>query len=197
MSYYSNPALTSDVERLLESMGELPEPMVSPALVVVSGLPGTGKTYFSRRLAERFPFTIVESDAMRKVLFPTPSYSHHESSHLFEAIHCLIENLLERGTPVILDATNLQERNRERIYHIADTRGARLIIVNTKSPPEFVRQRLEERNNESGERSDADWQVYQRMRPSVERIGRNFFSLDTSRDITPVIEKVVRQVKRR
>ena len=43
---------SGDVERLREALAELPEPVARPFLIVISGLPGTGKSYFSRRLAE-------------------------------------------------------------------------------------------------------------------------------------------------
>jgi len=45
-------------------------------------------------------------------------------------------------------------------------------------------------------KSDADWTVYQRMKSTVQKIRRNYYTVDTSRDITPVLEKVVRQVRR-
>ncbi|MEK0338345.1 MAG: AAA family ATPase, partial [Nitrosopumilus sp.] len=77
--------LVSDVERLTESLGQLPDPMVEPTFIAVSGLPGTGKSYFCNKLAERLPFLILESDALRKALFPSPSYSSPESWRLFRA----------------------------------------------------------------------------------------------------------------
>lgn len=64
--------LVSDVQLLTESLGQLPEPAVKPAFIVVSGLPGTGKSYFCRKLAERLQFIILESDALRKALFSSP-----------------------------------------------------------------------------------------------------------------------------
>ena len=179
-------------------MGQLPEPMVKPPFVVVSGLPGSGKSHFCHRLAERLPFPILESDALRKVLFPTPTYSLGESNRLFEACHSLIDGLLRRGIPLIFDATNLIERYREHLYHIADQAGAKLIIVRVEAPTEVVRQRLERRAKrvDPEDRSEADWKVYQRMKSSAQRIRRNHFAVDTSRDITPVIDKIVREVNR-
>ena len=66
-----NTALAADVERLADSLGQLPEPVAKPAFVAVRGLPGTGKSYFSSKLAERLPLAILESDALRKVLDDT------------------------------------------------------------------------------------------------------------------------------
>ena len=187
----------SDVKRLTESLGQLPEPMVEPTFIVVSGLPGTGKSHFCSRLAERLPLLILESDALRKTLCPSPSYSSEESSRLFRACHLLIERLLKKGTPLILDATNLSERYRERLYSIADRLDVKLILVRVEAPAKEVRERLKARQGgRSPGKSDADWEVYQRMKSAVQKIGRNHYAVDTSRDITPVLDKIVREVKR-
>ncbi len=190
--------VVSDAQRLSESLGQLPEPVVKPAFIVVSGLPGTGKSYFCRKLAKRLPFIILESDTLRKTLFPAPTYSPPESSRLFQAVHHLIEGLLKKGIPLILDATNLSERYRERLYHIADHLDAKLILVRVEAPPEVVYQRLKARSTETNSEnsSDADWAVFQRMKSSVQKISRNHFAVDTSRDITPVLDKIVREANK-
>ncbi|TET67063.1 MAG: ATP-binding protein [Dehalococcoidia bacterium] len=190
--------VVSDAQRLSESLGQLPEPVVKPAFIVVSGLPGTGKSYFCRKLAKRLPFIILESDTLRKTLFPAPTYSPPESSRLFQAVHRLIEGLLKKGIPLILDATNLSERYRERLYHIADHLDAKLILVRVEAPPEVVYQRLKARSAETNSEnsSDADWAVFQRMKSSVQKISRNHFAVDTSRDITPVLDKIVREANK-
>jgi len=190
--------LSEDVQTLKESLGELPEPAVKPPFVVVSGLPGSGKSYFCRKLAERLPFPILESDNLRKVLCSTPDYSPEESSRLFQACHRLIEELLRRGIPLIFDATNLVERHREELYRIADAVEAKLILVRVEAPPDVVRQRLNDRPSTAAreDRSDADWKVYQKLKSSAQKIRRNHFAVDTSRDITPVVDKVAREARR-
>ncbi|OGO18623.1 MAG: hypothetical protein A2Z15_02280 [Chloroflexi bacterium RBG_16_50_11] len=190
--------VAADTELFIKSLGEVPPPEARPALIVVIGLPGTGKSYFCRRLAERIPSVILESDALRKQLFPTPGYSAEESAYLFRSIHRLIDSLLKKGIPIILDATNLEERHREYLYNIAGRRNARLIIVRVEAPPELVRERLlaRARGKGAGEFSDADWEIYRRMKPTAEKIARRHFAVDTSRDIAPVIDKIVKEVKR-
>ena len=190
-----NTQLISDVQRLSDSLGQLPEPVAKPVLIVVSGLPGTGKSYFCSQLAERLPVVILESDALRKALFSSPSYSLQESSRLFRVCHLLIERLLKKGMSLIFDATNLSERNREHLYSIADRLDVKLILVRVEAPPQVVYQRLKTRE-ESESKSDADWMVYRRMKPAVEKIRRNHYAVDTSRDIAPVLDKIVRQVIR-
>jgi len=187
-----------DVEVLQAALPPLPEPLARPVLVVVVGLPGTGKSHFSRRLAERFPMAVLETDALRKALFGSPTYSAEESARLFRAVHALIESLLRRGIPVLLDATNLVEANREHLYHIADKTGARLILVRVEAPPEVVRERLARRQQDTHreDHSDAGWEVYQRMRQAVDPIRRQHYVVDTTRDIRPVLDRIVRDILR-
>jgi len=198
MGVVEDSRLLSDVQRLTESLGEFPEPEVEPIFIAVSGLPGTGKSYFCHKLVERLPFIILESDALRKELFPQPCYSPEESARLFRALHLLIERLLKRGISLILDATNLSERFRERLYNIADRLGVKLILVRVEAPPELVYERLKVRQEAASpeNKSDADWSIYQRMRATVGEIHRNHYAVDTSRDITPVLDKVVRAAER-
>lgn len=191
------PQLVPDVEKLAECLGEFPKLVAEPILVVVSGLPGTGKSYFCSRLAERLPSIILESDALRKTLFPQPSYSQTESTRLFKTIRLLVERLLKRGLSLILDATNLSERYREYFYSIADRLDVKLVLVSVEAPPLLVKERLETRLKNPQEKSDASWEVYQKMSYSVEKIIRKHYVADTSRDITPVLDKIMREVKHR
>ncbi len=188
----------ADVLALKKGLGELPEPVARPVFVIVSGLPGTGKSYFSRKLAERLPSVIVESDAMRKILFLSPTYSVRESQRLFSALHSLVEELLGGGITVILDATNLVEQHRERLYRIARRLSVKLMVVQVEAPRELVYQRLQNRLRavDYADNSDADWDVYRKMKASAQRIRCNYFAVDTSRDIEPFMEKIVREAKR-
>lgn len=165
---------------------------------MISGLPGTGKSYFSKRMASRVPLAIVETDLMRKVLFPVPTYSSPENARLFRVCHALIENLLSNGIPVLFDATNLVEGNRERLYNIAHKTGSKLILVRVEAPLDVITERLQKRESgySAGDNSTAGQAVYRKMVSSVEPIRRNHFAVDTSRDIAPVIDKVAREINR-
>lgn len=191
--------LSDDVSLLQWHLPSVPDPLPRAVLVVVSGLPGTGKSYFSRRLAERIPIAVVETDVMRRALFPEPDYSAEESARLFRACHALIEEMARKRIPVLLDATNLVEANRERLYNIAHRANAKLILVRVEAPPEVVAHRLSRRDEGAADPEDnssAGRSVYDRMASSAEPIRRNHLAVDTSRDIKPVVEKIVREIQR-
>jgi predicted kinase len=191
-------SLDEDVEKLRQSLNGLPQPQVEPPLIVVSGLPGTGKSFFCRKLAERLSFLVLASDTLRKILFPSPQYHESENKRLFSACHILIEELLRKGIPVIFDATNLLEHHREYFYRAAERAGAKLILVYVEAPSEVVRQRLLAREKTTMPQcdSEAGWEVYNKMKPRRERISRNHLVVDTSQDITIAIDRIVRATKR-
>jgi predicted kinase len=191
-------SLDEDVEKLRQSLNGLPQPQVEPPLIMVSGLPGTGKSFFCRKLAERLSFPILASDTLRKILFPSPRYRENENKRLSSACHVLIEELLRKGMPIIFDATNLLEHHREYLYRAAERAGAKLILVWVEAPTEVVRQRLLAREKAAmpQDDSEADWEVYNKMKPRSEKISRSHFVVDTSQDITAVIDKIVRATKR-
>ena len=191
-------SLDEDVWKLRQSLNGLPQPQVDPPLIVVSGLPGTGKSFFCRKLAERLSFLVLASDTLRKILFTSPQYQESENKRLFSACHILIEELLRKGIPVIFDATNLLEHHREYFYRAAERAGAKLILVCVEAPTEVVRQRLLAREKAPMPQcdSEASWEVYNKMKPRREKISRNHLVVDTSQDITTVIDKIVRATKR-
>jgi DegV family protein with EDD domain len=186
-------ALMADVAQLEAGLGPLPPPMDPPALVVLCGLPGSGKSTFARLLRERVPLAVLESDRLRKLLFGRPTYSAQESSRLFQAIHALADRLLARGIPVLIDATNLREAHRRPLYAMAERHGARLVVVQVEAPPQVVRQRLQRRQQlrPIDDWSDAGVEVYERMQAQVEPIGRPYIRVDTSRELGPALEEVL------
>ena len=185
----------TDVDILAASLGQLPQPVARPVLVIISGLPGTGKSFFCRRLVEKLTAVILESDSLRRALFSQPSHSQQESSRLFKAIRQLTERMLRKGVSVILDATNLSERYREYFYSIAERLDVKLVLVSVQAPPSLVKERLTQRAKSGEGNSDAGWEVYRKMKSSVEKIRRKHYVADTSQDITPVIDRIIKEIR--
>ena len=125
-------------------------------------MPGSGKSYLARAIAARYAAIILDSDALRRVIYPEPEHSEREHRRLFPAIHVLIDRLLARGIPVIIDATNLKEANRRPYYKIAEKHGARVVLVQVTAPRRVIRERLRLR----GAAGDPSTALPQRSRSS-------------------------------
>ena len=58
---------------------------------------------------------------------------------------------------------------------------------------ELVKKRLETRQ---GGYSDADWNIYKKLKSGAQKPKRIHYSADTSRDITPVIDRLMRDIEK-
>ena len=157
----------TDLDLLRSVYGdELPDATrASPSLVILCGLPGTGKSHFARELARRAPFVWLSSDRTRKLLVDRPSYSRREHRRVFSAMNVLTRGYLRDGYSVVFDATNLNENVRQPLYESANEVGVEPLIIRFTAPSELVRRRLSDRAEGVGEaaESDATWDVYSRM----------------------------------
>jgi len=176
-----------------------PKPRSTPGrkastLIVMVGPPGTGKSHLVRLLSQRVPLKVVETDEIRHQLTPHPSYSAEENRKVFHMAHKRIDRLLRGGHNVVFDAPNIRESGRRTLYRIAETDGARLLIIRTVAPDEVVQERLRRRVERltPEDRSEAGWEVYLRMKAEFEEIGRPHMVVDTSEPLEPAIEEIVR-----
>ncbi len=190
---YDLAAAADRVER--ELLPRERETSEHPVLIVMSGLPGTGKSSLAARLAGGVGAIIVESDRVRKLLFPRPDYSAEESQIVHRTSHRVIERLLRQGVRVVSDATNLTRFHRRLLYRLAERQGAAVVVVQTVAPERTARDRLAERARQSNRTSDADWSVYQRLARGMQPIERAHFCVDTSRDTDADVKRIIRTIQ--
>ncbi len=105
-----------------------------PALVVLMGLPGVGKSHLARLLCGRLGAAHVASDELRSRLFVAPSYADEENRVIFAAARALVDGLLAEGHRVVVDATNLLARSRGGTADAARRRGAPVVYVLVSAP---------------------------------------------------------------
>jgi adenylylsulfate kinase len=103
---------------------------VAPAFAVwLTGLPASGKSAIAKALLARLQArgldtAVLESDVLRTLLTPRPRYDESERELFYEAMAHLGAFLVERGVPVIFDATAnrraYRDRARARIARFAE-----------------------------------------------------------------------------
>ena len=190
----------ADLERLRSAYAdELPDMSgASPSLVILCGLPGTGKSHFARELARRAPFVWLNSDRTRKLLVDRPSYSRREHRRVFSAMHVLTRGYLREGYSVVFDATNLNENVRRPLYSSADAVGVEPLIIRFTAPADLVRRRLTDRADGVGEasQSDATWDVYSRMAVADQPVPRPHLLVAGPEDVESVIRETLRMTRK-
>ena len=198
----ADPQLAADVALISHTLDqELGREQIPagarPFLVMLSGLPGTGKSHFARRLAGCLPLVVVGSDRVRKTLIPKPEYTRGEHLRVFSACHLVIEEMLRQGRTVVFDATNLTEGFRQPLLDLARRQGASTHIILFTAPLKVIRRRLQDRAAGIGTDgvSDADWSIFSRLRPGQEPITDAHWVIDSSKTIREELDRLARLIK--
>jgi aminoglycoside phosphotransferase family enzyme/predicted kinase len=126
-------------------------------LVLVGGLPGTGKTTVAGALADRFGAVLLSSDRLRKELaglFPTEHataaygeglYTAERSDEVYAQLLHRAGELLARGESVVLDASWTQLRHRAAAQELARRSHSDLVCLECCTTAEIAARRIETR----------------------------------------------------
>ena len=173
-------------------------PHGKPALVVLMGLPGVGKSHCARLLSVRLGAAHVASDELRSRLFIAASYADEENRAVFAAATALVDALLGEGHRVVVDATNLVARNRAGTVEAARRRGIPVTYVRITASDEDARGRLASRraSRAPGDHSEADEPIYERMRAQpFEPPAEGFLDLVNGLELASEIDRIVAAVE--
>ena len=181
-----------------------------PALVLVTGITGTGKSTVAQELARRWDLSYISSDLTRKSLagigteehryedFGQGIYSAEFSQRTYESMFQQADEQLKAGRSVVLDGTF--RRSVERAGAIATARklGVGTWIVECQLPDDIARQRLESRWAEGTSVSDGRWELYHQQKKEREPVSEvpadRYIPLDTSRPVQETVRELLRQL---
>ena len=117
-------------------------------LVMMLGVPGAGKSYFARNLAEQLDMTRVTADEVRTRLYGSIEAAHTPERKLdvFRIVNQEMEQSLRSGESVVRDNQNNHRRDRDMCRKLAQEVGAHAIIVWVQTPQALAIQRCGERS---------------------------------------------------
>jgi hypothetical protein len=146
----------------LLALGELAPPIERPALLLVGGLPGTGKSTLAANLAP-WGFTCIRSDVIRKELAgirpgkqsaAAPGegiYTQHWSDRTYGECLDRARQLLLEGRRVIVDATFHHNGRRLPFLDLAKQLSIPFLFVICHAPDDVARTRIVRRRHDASD----------------------------------------------
>ena len=127
---------------------------------MVYGLPGTGKTRFSRRLGNELNAVHLNTDIVREELGNKGNYSEKSKQQVYDRLMEKSLKELDRGHNIILDGTFHKKERREKIRNIASETGNDIFFIEMKASEQSIAGRLEKKRIHS----QADLKVYRKVK---------------------------------
>lgn len=173
-----------------------------PALVVLMGPPGSGKTTLARHLAPRLRAAWLNSDDMTDAFFgmdrDSTAYVQARPT-IYEALYRIAESNLAIGTSVVVDAPHgavLQSPEWHAQLAARTTRlSARLVVLRCTAPPTLLRQRMISRGEPRDAAKLAGWEAFAAGQPDWSAVSFPHGQIDTSVDLETAVARALDYVR--
>ncbi len=166
-------AVAEDARRYFALAHRYATQLAPHTLMITVGVTGSGKSYLANALAARVGAVVLSSDVTRKRLLGIDSterrwepfeqgiYSPETTRRTYDALLEEARPWLERGKPVILDASFLARGHREGALRLAQEADAQFLALECEADEALIWERLSERRGEERIVSDGRWEIYQ------------------------------------
>ena len=160
-------------------------------IVLICGLPGTGKTFLSNKLSQYINSTVLSTDKIRKELIQKPTYTPWERALIYDVLFLLAKYLHSSGINCILDGTFNMEKSRREVKDLLNLPNDQFYIIECICPEDLIITRLLLRKDDY---SDATVSIYLKMKKIYEPVKQKHMSINTSRPIDKNIDRILRYI---
>ena len=157
-------------------------------LIVVLGLTGTGKTYFAKRLAKALDWPHNNTDSVRERLGLLENYSEEAKQQVYEALFSWTVDTLSEQTNVVIDATFSEQHYRDQLVRQVQNTGNPIYFIEMTAEEKSIRERV----SQDREDSEADWEVYQKMKKTYDPVRDPFLTFDSTHQS---VEEMIKQTR--
>lgn len=171
-------------------------PMNKPQLIVMSGLPGSGKSTIAERLAERLKLPVFSVDPIESAIIKAGIQRSFETSvAAYQVAETLASEQLKIGNSVIIDAVNAEEDGKDVWRGLARRHGLELIVLLViVSDRALHKQRIESRVRGLHGFSEVTWERVEAREKVFTAWKEPTLQLDSARALETVVEKAIRYI---
>jgi predicted kinase len=161
-------------------------------VIIVFGLPGSGKSYFASKLAFALQAVYVNTDETRFRLIPHRTYSDTEKMQVYEVLLTRMSEALAQKQSIVLDGTFYKEAIRTRFEQIAASFREKIIFIEVRTSEDIIEDRL----SKPRKYSEADFAVYLKLKAAFEPLLQDHLVLVSSnQNIDAMLEHALRYIQ--
>jgi len=106
-----------------------PKEPAKPHLIVMVGIPRSGKSFFAEHFADTFKAPIVSFDQLRNEIFVSPSFSNDEDEIIEKVANLMLSEVLKTKRTVIYEGQTSSRVNRMAIAKNAQKAGYETLFI--------------------------------------------------------------------
>ncbi len=159
--------------------------MNKPAVILVIGLPGSGKTSVASKFADFYGYPLLTSEEIlaqllsRDQLDEDRDFSPDELALTYRLMTYIADLLLEGGSGVVIDGVFRSVDQRESVFEISKKHGARVLAFEVTCEEPVLLERIQ-RRKQQGTVSPGGVDAYHKLAAEFEPTDNRFFRIDNT-----------------
>jgi predicted kinase len=122
-----------------------------PHLLIMVGIPGSGKSFFAEHFSETFKAPFISSDRLRADLFNSPDYSKNEESIISRIENYMTEEALKTSQTIIYEGLTDTKAERAILAKKAKDAGYEPLLIWVQTEPIGAKKRsIKSASNKTG-----------------------------------------------
>jgi len=115
-------------------------------VIIVFGLPGSGKSYFASRLANLINAEYINSDGVRRTFPGKRTYSLNEKVLVYNEMLKRMKEMLKENRNLVLDATFYRSDIRRKFINEAKP-NEKISFIEVRANESVICERLKDKNS--------------------------------------------------
>jgi len=147
-------------------------------IIIVFGLPGSGKSYFATKLATELKAKYLSSDVVRKEVFTVRKYTDEEKMKVYDVMLKVMKNAIQQNENLVLDATFYTNSIRNKFNEVAEEFKTKIIFIEVRADQKIIKERL----GISREHSEADYPIHLQIKEIFEAMESDHLIIESTQD---------------